>query len=197
METIKIKDQEWMTENLNVDTFRNGDAIPEAKSDDEWRKAQIEKKPAWCHYENDPSNGEKYGKLYNWYAVNDPRGLAPEGWHVPSEEEWKALCKGAPGPTKQAGKTLRSEDGWIHSSDYVPGSNESGFSAKGTGRRSFAGGFSEIGCTGTWWSTSEDEEYAERGYPNVISWWMFYWRYKVETKSEYKSNGFAVRCLKD
>ena len=87
--SVKIDNQEWMAENLNIDKFRNGDRIPEVKINEEWEKAGNEKKPAWCFYDNDPANGEKYGKLYNWHAVNDPRGLAPEGWHVPSDEEWK------------------------------------------------------------------------------------------------------------
>lgn len=76
-----------LTKNLNLDKFRNGDLIPEAKSNEEWIEAGKNKQPAWCYYENKPENGEKYGKLYNWYAVNDPRGLAPEGYHIPTVEE--------------------------------------------------------------------------------------------------------------
>lgn len=89
--TIAIGTQTWMAENLNVDRFRNGDPIPEAKSDAEWKLAGINKQPAWCYYNNDPKNGEKYGKLYNWYAVNDPRGLAPEGYVIPTKENWETL----------------------------------------------------------------------------------------------------------
>lgn len=74
MEEVKIGDQIWMTRNLNVDKFCNGDPIPETKTNEEWIKAGENGKPAWCYYDNDPANGEKYGKLYNWYAVNDPRG---------------------------------------------------------------------------------------------------------------------------
>lgn len=91
MQTVTIGNQVWMTKNLNVDKFRNGDPIPEAKTDEEWIKAGENKQPAWCYYENDPANGEKYGKVFNWYAVNDPRGLAPEGWHDPTEEELQDL----------------------------------------------------------------------------------------------------------
>jgi uncharacterized protein (TIGR02145 family) len=72
-----------MAENLDGYRFRNGDPIPEARTKEEWSKAS----PAWCYYENDPENGTKYEKLYNWYALVDPRGLAPEGWHVPVKEE--------------------------------------------------------------------------------------------------------------
>ena len=71
--SVKIGEQEWMSQNLNVDHFRNGDILPEVKTKEEWVKAGEENQPAWCYYENNPSNGEKYGKLYNWYAVSDLR----------------------------------------------------------------------------------------------------------------------------
>lgn len=86
-ETITNGLQVWMTKNLNEDKFRNGDHIPQATSIEEWKSAGENKQPAWCYYDNDPANGAKYGKLYNWYAVNDPRGLAPKGYHIPSGEE--------------------------------------------------------------------------------------------------------------
>jgi uncharacterized protein (TIGR02145 family) len=86
-QTVTIGNQVWMTKNLHVSTFRNGDPIPQAKTDAEWKLASENSQPAWCYYENDLSNGEKYGILYNWYAVNDPRGLAPEGFHIPSSSE--------------------------------------------------------------------------------------------------------------
>lgn len=87
----------WRVENLNVENFCNGDPIPEARSDAEWRAAAEERRPAWCFYNNDPASSGKNGRLYNWYAVNDPRGLAPLGWHVPSEAEWKAFDSLLPG----------------------------------------------------------------------------------------------------
>ena len=90
-QTITIGTQVWTTKNLDAATFRNGDPIPQAKTDDEWWKAGVNKQPAWCYYDNDPANGAKYGKLYNWYAVNDSRGLAPVGYHIPSDAEWTIL----------------------------------------------------------------------------------------------------------
>jgi hypothetical protein len=84
---VAIPKYVWMETNLNVDKFRNGDPIPEARTKEAWLLAGANGQPAWCYYDNDPSNGEQYGKLYNWYAVNDPRGLAPEGWHIPSDTE--------------------------------------------------------------------------------------------------------------
>ena len=91
--SIKIGSQVWTNENLNIDHFRNGDIIPEAKTAEEWINAGKNKQAAWCYYDNDPTNSHKYGKLYNWYAVKDTRGLAPEGWHVPSKDDWIVLLK--------------------------------------------------------------------------------------------------------
>jgi TolA-binding protein len=107
--SVKIGTQTWMAENLNVSTFRNGDPIMEAKTNEEWEKAGKEGKPAWCNYENDPKNGAKYGKLYNWYAVNDPRGLAPAGWHVPSDAEWTTLGDQL---GDEASNKMKSTSGW-------------------------------------------------------------------------------------
>lgn len=90
----KVADIEnWSFNNLDVSHFRNGDIIPEAYTNQEWLKAEKEKQPAWCNYNNDPKFGNKFGKLYNWYAVNDYRCLAPDGWHIPSLDEWNLLKK--------------------------------------------------------------------------------------------------------
>jgi uncharacterized protein (TIGR02145 family) len=80
----KIGGQIWMAENLTVTKFRNGDPIPEARSTEDWLNAGENKQPAFCYVNNDPNTVSQYGVLYNWYAVNDRRGLAPEGWHIPS-----------------------------------------------------------------------------------------------------------------
>jgi uncharacterized protein (TIGR02145 family) len=109
--SIKIGSQTWMTENLNVGRFMNGDSILECKTYGEWRKAAENKQPAWCYYDNDPENGEKYGRLYNWYTILDSRKIAPYGWHVPSDKEWKALIFFL-GDEKKAGEKLKSKDSW-------------------------------------------------------------------------------------
>jgi uncharacterized protein (TIGR02145 family) len=88
---VKIGDQTWMAENLIVIKFRNGDLIPEARSIKEWVNAGENKEPAFCYVNNDPNTVSQYGVLYNWYAVNDPRGLAPEGWYIPSHIEAEKL----------------------------------------------------------------------------------------------------------
>ena len=110
-QTVTIGTQVWMTKNLDVATFRNGDPIPQAKTDEEWEKAGENEQPAWCYYNNDPANGAKYGKLYNWYAVNDSRGLAPSGYHIPSDAEWTRLTDFL-GGEKVAGPKMKSKSGW-------------------------------------------------------------------------------------
>ena len=109
-QTVTIGTQTWTTKNLNVATFRNGDAIPRAKTDKEWKAAGDNKQPAWCYYENKTTNGTKYGKLYNWFAVNDARGLAPTGYHIPTDEEWTVLSTFL-GVEDAAGKKMKSTSG--------------------------------------------------------------------------------------
>jgi hypothetical protein len=100
-----------MSKNLNVKIFQNGDPIPQATSAQEWQIAGENQKPAWCYYEFNPSNEEKYGILYNWYAVVDLRGLAPTGYHIPSKIEWEELNKFLGGDSNVA-KTIKSSSGW-------------------------------------------------------------------------------------
>jgi len=104
---IKIGTQTWTGKNLDVEYYRNGDAIPQVQNDNEWDNLTT---GAWCYYANKGENGTTYGKLYNWYAVTDPRGLAPEGYHIPSDEEWKILTTYL-GEIK-ASKKMKSTSGW-------------------------------------------------------------------------------------
>jgi uncharacterized protein (TIGR02145 family) len=147
--SVKIGKQEWMTENLNVDKFRNGDQIPEAKTDKEWMEAGNKKLPAWCYYDNKLANGKKYGKLYNWYAVNDPRGLSPEGWHVPSEEDFKILAKYL---GKKAAKKIKDPQKWPNKDV----SNESGFSIIPSGFCTQYGAFGGLWQRTFLWSSTEE-----------------------------------------
>lgn len=158
-QTVTIGKQVWMTKNLDVFIFRNGDSIREAKTSEEWKSAGENKQPAWCYYNNDPKNGEKYGKLYNWYAVNDQRGLAPEGWHIPRVTEWDSIIEFL-GGEELAGRKMKSKDGW---SNNYNGTDESGFGALPGGSRLIEGDFVEVkGFTnlngsneaGWWWSSS-------------------------------------------
>lgn len=141
VKTAKIGNQIWMLENLNTSTFRNGESIAEAKTNDEWGKALKEGRPAWCYYENDQNNGLKYGKLYNSYAIIDPRGLAPAGYHIPSSSEWRDLYKNLNSDPRYSssgghiiGKKIRSSTGWALQCES---DNESGFSC-------LPGGFRDI-----------------------------------------------------
>lgn len=186
--TIKINNQVWLEENLNVSTFRNGDDIPEAKTDQEWEQAGQEGKPAWC-YSNDPDRDDKFGKLYNWFAVNDSRGLAPDGWRIPTDEDWNQLITFL-GGGELAGSKLKNTIGWTRNGN---GSNEVGFSALPGGTRANNGVFndSEPGSIGGWWSSSETyNQYAWVRYMSFIDG-------RVYKDYYYKQFGFSVRCIKD
>lgn len=188
-QTATIGNQLWSTANLDVNHFRNGDIIPEAKSDKEWIKASKQKKPAWCYYNNDPANGKKYGKLYNWYAVNDPRGLAPEGWHIPTSLEWSMLINQL-GGDDVAGKKMKSKQGWIKNGN---GDDVSEFSGLPGGYRYDTGSFILIDYNGYWWSTTDQNSY--------FACCNFSLDYSKESVSSWvsipKGEGLSVRCVKD
>ncbi|RAR72459.1 fibrobacter succinogenes major paralogous domain-containing protein [Flavobacterium aciduliphilum] len=145
MEQVKIGNQIWSNRNLDVDTFRNGEKIIEAKSTEEWENANKNCIPSWCYYDFNSENGKIYGKLYNWYAINDLRGLAPDGWRIPTSDDWKELnvfltppmpdgmgpadYSNFLGKNKKVGAKLKSVDGWAKS-DYKGngnGTDEFGF----------------------------------------------------------------------
>jgi len=184
---VKSGTQVWMTKNLDVATFRNGDPIPQAKTNEEWEKAGKNQQPAWCYYDNDPANGAKYGKLYNWYAVNDPRGLAPEGWHIPSDNEWTVLTDYL-GGKEAAGHKMKSTGGWIEKGN---GSNTSGFSGLPGGYRINYGPFKNIGFNGFWWSSTE------YGTDYVLYRHLSYYNGDVARYDTAKHIGNSVRCLRD
>ncbi len=188
--TTLIGTQKWMVKNLNVSTFRNGDSIPEAKTDQEWKKAYEESKPAWCYFGNDPANELKYGKLYNWFAVNDVRGLAPIDYHILSKTDLDSLIYFLGGQAV-AGKKMKSTEGWPKNSN---GSNESGFTGLPGSIRFYNGYFSAGGNKiGHWWTVTElTPMYA----------WQFYLLYTDDGIGFYshdfgKGAGMSVRCLMD
>jgi len=162
--TVKIGDDVWMAENLNVSHFRNGDPIPEVKTKEEWERAATEHTAAWCYYNNNPENGNTYGKLYNWYAVDDSRGLEPEGWRVPGTREWTDLIGNLEGD-KLAGKKMKSITGWNSEGN---GDNSSKFAGYPGGGRVSNGDFTDIGSAGIWWSSSGQTAATAWGY-NVIA----------------------------
>ena len=185
-QNVTIGKQVWMTRNLDVSTFRNGDSIPEAKTKGEWKAYSEANEAAWCYYKNDPGNGAQYGKLYNWYAVSDPRGLAPKGWHIASDMEWTILVDYL--DEKQAGWRMKSREGWY---DDGNGTNSSGFSSLPGGYRASDGKFYSIGELGGWWSSTE--------FDTGSSWYrnMTYDDGIVNGDSGYKGGGLSVRCLRD
>lgn len=184
---VKIKDQIWMAENLNVSAFQNGDPIPEAKTFEEWKNANYNQQPAWCYYNNDPANGVKYGKLYNWYAINDTRGLSPKGWRVPSKTDFDKLYNIS---GNASSIHLKSEDSWLDEPSNAHGTNNSGFNGLASGYRTHEGNYMGKGMEGSYWSANETEL-------------AFAWRIKFSNTNEFqfldilKSFGFSVRCLKN
>jgi uncharacterized protein (TIGR02145 family) len=158
--TKKIGDQIWMVENLNVSHFRNGDPVPEARTKAEWELAGNEHKPAWCYYNNDSANAKKYGKLYNWYAINDPRGLGPAGWHAPNNKEWGEFIDYL-GGSNEAGTKMKSSTGWGSTGN---GDNSGGFTGLPGGGRLVNGTFVDVGTAGIWWGSSEISTSAAYGY---------------------------------
>lgn len=190
METIKIGEQEWVTRNLNVTTFRNGDSIPEAQTPDAWETAGNKGQPAWCYYENNPIYEEKYGKLYNWYAVNDSRGIAPEGWKVPSNIEWQKLIKYL-GSENVAGGKMK-ESGISHwKTPNKDATNESGFTALAGGLRYSDGEYNDLNDDAYFWSSTH--------YNEDSAWYFVLGYYFPNIYSNYydKRHGFSVRCIRE
>ena len=187
-QTVTIGNKVWMTKNLDVDKFRNGDPIPQVRSVSEWEKAKANKQPAWSYYEYDSDNGAEYGKLYNWYAVNDTRGLAPNGYHIPSYDEWEAL-KTYLG--EGVAEKLKSNYDWYNIyGRSCNGTNESGFSGLPGGYCTESGINGMRGIETRWWSSTVSmmglaEAFSLRGN-------SFYWE-SISKQFEM----YSVRCLKD
>ncbi|MBM2816458.1 MAG: hypothetical protein HW421_3220 [Ignavibacteria bacterium] len=184
---VIIGNQVWMKRNLDVDHYRNGDPIPEVRDSAQWPKL---KTGAWCYYENNSDSGKIYGKLYNWYAVNDPRGLAPAGWHVPSDAEWTTLTTFLGGDSVAGGKL--KEAGTLHWRSFFPcATNESGFSALPGGYRIWDGIFMNIGCIGHWWSSSKE---------NAVDSWLRILNFSNTNINRFEAENFygsSVRCIKN
>lgn len=187
IETTKIGAQIWMKKNLSTEKYRNGDIIPQVQNTKEWEKLRT---GAWCYYGNNSENGKTYGKLYNWYAVNDSRGLAPDGWHIPSDKEWTKFTDYLGGDMVASGKM--KEAGTSHwDSPNTGADNSSGFTALPGGGRYADGSFLTLGYVGYWWSATE--------YGATYA-WLRYLYYGSAVSSRYfysKGYGFSVRCLRD
>ncbi len=182
LNTIKIGTQTWTTKNLDVTTYRNGEVIPQVQDANAWANLRT---GAWCYYENNTANGSSYGKLYNWYAVNDPRGLAPKGYHIPSNAEWTILIDNL---GDEAGTKMKSSSGWKNNGN---GNNTSGFAGLPGGFRGSNGNFSYVGAYGYWWSSSENDTNS--------AWYRYLSSFFGNVYRNYfnKHYGFSVRCLRD
>jgi uncharacterized protein (TIGR02145 family) len=182
---VGIGTQCWFKENLRSDTYRNGDAIPGCLNDSQWISTES---GAQAAYDNDSANLATYGRLYNWDAVNDARGLCPVGFHVPTDSDWTAL-ENALGGLSEAGTALKSS-----ATDSPPwdGSNTSGFSAlPGGARIAYDGYFDYLGANGYWWSSSPSGSYDWPRY-------LFSGDSSVSRASSYNGrSGFSVRCVRD
>jgi uncharacterized protein (TIGR02145 family) len=185
--TVVIGTQQWMEKNLDVMTYRNGDVIPQVTDATLWAGLTT---GAWCYYNNDPLNGAIYGKLYNWYAVNDPRGLAPQGWHIPTDNEWTTLSTLLGGDAAAGGK-MKTTGTTIWTTPNTSATNESGFAGLPGGDRNDGGTFVSVGGSGYWWSATESN--------STYAWGRFLY-YDVGLLVRFgndKNYGFSVRCLRD
>lgn len=200
--SVIIGTQEWMKENLNVSKYKNGDVIPKINFSSSWQTTTV---GSWCNYYggtlNPPDYGSIYGKLYNWFAIDDSRGLAPEGWHIPSYDEWMTLINFL-GGSFNAGSKLK-EVGNLHwASPNEDATNESGFNGLPGGNRDPNGlWYAMVGIgipySASWWGTSE----INSGQSSVYS-------IKYNTKevvagyidihnSINRNAGLSVRCVKN
>lgn len=183
-DAIRIGNQIWMAENLDVGRFSNGDEITEAKTPEEWIIAGQQGKPAWCYFENDSANEDRYGRLYNWYALTDDRGLAPRGWHIPSDDEWTAMINYLGGSVSSA-MTLKAVN-QLEEQDAKPG-----FNGLPAGCRNHNGAFYGLGSYAYWWSATADAD--NTAWLRVLS----YAYCDINFVTYDKTYGASIRCIKN
>lgn len=182
--TLQIGSQTWMNHNLRTTTYSNGDAIPQVQDPVAWSKLTT---GAWCYYNNDITHSPPDGILYNWYAVTDPRGLAPQGWHVASWDDWNTLANYL-GGWEVAGGKLKDAGNLHWAPPNAGGMNTVLFTATPAGMRDGQGAFSDCGQTAYWWtSTVSSPIVIQYNDPGL-------WNGNGATA---KQCGFPVRCVKD
>ena len=193
LESVQIGAQTWSARNLNTAFYKNGDPIPEVTDPTEWENLTT---GAWCYYDNDPANGDIYGKLYNWYAVTDPRGLAPEGWRIPTLADYQGLeytlGQGVTPPIHAGGQLKEvGTEHWLdpnsHATDRV------GFTALGAGGRFFGDFAGSLKYEADFWTLDEDPLYNDHAYQVYLAHYsgsMFYYTW-------YKDGGMSVRLIED
>ena len=185
--TIQIGKQIWMADNLRVTKYRNGNPIQQVENNQVWENLDF---GAWSYYSNVSEVDLTYGKLYNWFSVNDARGLAPKGWHIPTSIEVVRLVEFLGGDTEAGG--LMKETGTTYwASPNEGATNSSGFSARPAGKREFNGDFINQNREAGFWTSTLNNSFSAN---------IFYLGY--DTKSIYLSPyymtaGFSIRCIKD
>jgi uncharacterized protein (TIGR02145 family) len=185
--TVVIGTQEWMQENLKTTRYKDGALIPNNLTDSQW---QATTSGACADYINDPTKTTVFGKLYNWYAVADPQGLCPTGWHVPSDAEWDTLVNYL-GVDTIAGGAMK-EIGTIHwLSPNTGATNSSGFTGLPGGFRDYNGTYYNMNLVGHWWSATQFST------TYIYFRYLFYGNSNLGSDYNLKTNGFSVRCVKD
>ncbi|MCC5929310.1 MAG: fibrobacter succinogenes major paralogous domain-containing protein [Cyclobacteriaceae bacterium] len=213
--TVIIGKQEWMTENLRVKHYNNGNLIPSDKQID-WQSTNAGAYTIYPHAEIDGLHSDAevlnaYGALYNWYAVDDRRGLCPTGWHVPTDEDWTVLTDYLGDKVARSfGRLQSATGGKLKSKRSLPdehprwsnpnsgATNESGFSALPGGSRYGNGHFGDIGYNGTWWSATF-EPVSSWAVSRVTArfWIIYYHSDNLYNGISNKQNQFSVRCVRD
>ncbi len=185
--SVLIDKQCWMAENLNATLYRNGEAISKITDNTAWSSASA----AYSSYNNSEDSATIYGRLYNWYAVNDSRNLCPSGWHLPTDAEWTTLTDFLGGAGGSGSKI--KETGTLHwTSPNSGATNESGFTGLPGGYRLNNGTYEGINTSGRWWTGTES------GPVNAYSRLVTYNGTGVLTSTYFgKSYGYSVRCLMD
>lgn len=190
--TIIIGNQEWMAENLRTSRYRNGDDINNISDNEAWADAAS---GAWSAYDNDEENIDRFGKLYNFFAVNDTRRVCPEGWRVPTNQQYIDFI-GLLGSNANVVHTLRmtGSDSWEGTNAQA--TNSSGFSALPGGRR-LGGEFSDLGREGVWWTSSSSGP----GNDPAQAWRILYEplsrQYILINANATKPSGLSIRCMKE
>jgi uncharacterized protein (TIGR02145 family) len=184
---VTIGIQVWTGCNADTEYYTNGDLIPNVTDPAVWITLTT---GAWCYYNNDPTTEATYGKLYNWYAINDPRGLAPTGYHVPTDTEWTTLISFLGGNSIGGGKL--KEAGLCHwLTPNTGATNSSGFTGLPAGvRRATDGTF--ISSAGYWWTSTDFSPFT-----NAIVYSLFYYTDYIGSSGADKKYGASVRFIKN
>lgn len=186
---IKIGDMTWMKKNLNVSSYRNGDPIPNVTDMARWDTLTT---GAYCYYDNDAATyASVYGKLYNWYAVNDPRGLAPMGWHVASDKEWFRVADFLGGDKIAGLRMMEKGHAHWHGLDSIA-TNSSGFTALPGGYRDGSRGFTGVREWAFWWTSTKTEVPGGGIFRDLL-----FDESRLDGDGIEAYQGYSVRCVKD